>query len=320
MERLIVVSLLVVSVLALSFILIYVFITNPVNILGKVTSTAKLNISVGTGTAPEIVWVNVDSPYLPDLRQGPSNTNITINFTAKDAEGAANLNDSSATVNINRSGEVFRYTPACYKTNTINNYVNYTCNISLFWFDGDGTWTVNASIKDLAQNIVINKTKTLTINTLLGFTSGPGSILFDQINAGATNTSSNNDPLTINNTGNQFIDYNEIEINATNLRGELDNTRRLYSGNFSVGNSTGSNSECYINETLSAKGNATRMNATAGNYVNISQAILPDGNFTIDNGVTGQEQLYFCILLAGSELTPQAYSTLEEGSWTIRAT
>ncbi len=47
-------------------------------------------------------------------------------------------------------------------------------------------------------------------------------------------------------------------------------------------------------------------------------ANLSRGNFTINDGNTGQEIYYFCIKLAGSDLTSQSYSTANEGSWTIK--
>ena len=58
------------------------------------------------------------------------------------------------------------------------------------------------------------------------------------------------------------------------------------------------------------------MNASV--YANISIALLPPGNYTINDKTTGQEELYLCLRQAGSELITQAYSTSQEGAWTIR--
>jgi len=57
--------------------------------------------------------------------QGPSSTNITINFTAYDANGAGDLNDSTAKINI--TGSVMRENATCAKTADFGNYANYTC-------------------------------------------------------------------------------------------------------------------------------------------------------------------------------------------------
>ena len=53
-------------------------------------------------------------------------------------------------------------------------------------------------------------------------------------------------------------------------------------------------------------------------YNDVSGAVLEEGNFTINDNVTGQEQLFVCLTLAGAELSQQAYSTSELGAWTIR--
>jgi hypothetical protein len=99
-----------------------------------------------------------------------------------------------------------------------------------------------------------------------------------------------------------------VQLNTTNLLGETDSSKALYANNFSVGVNTGGSPplEC----------GATTMAASA--YTAIGSASLPKGNFTINDGSTGQEQLYFCLKKAGSELTAQSYSTLNQGSWTLK--
>jgi len=44
-------------------------------------------------------------------------------------------------------------------------------------------------------------------------------------------------------------------------------------------------------------------------FVNVTSTALPVGNFTLNDGSTGQENVYVCLEQAGSELTAQAYST-----------
>ncbi|MEK6827175.1 MAG: hypothetical protein AABX99_01690, partial [Nanoarchaeota archaeon] len=60
------------------------------------------------------------------------------------------------------------------------------------------------------------------------------------------------------------------------------------------------------------------MNKTTGNYANITSTNLTRGNFTADNRINGQEELYFCLKIAGNDLTSQSYSTLNQGVWTIK--
>ena len=51
----------------------------------------------------------------------------------------------------------------------------------------------------------------------------------------------------------------------------------------------------------------------------ISGANLSNGNFTVGDGDTGQEELYLCLRYAGTELSAQSYSTGNEteGLWTV---
>ena len=105
----------------------------------------------------------------------------------------------------------------------------------------------------------------------------------------------------MNNTGN--IDK-WLEVNSTNLVGEQYPSFKLYAGNFSV------------NTTNACEG----IGMSWYSYVNITIAILPAGNFSLNYGneTSGQEQLYYCLEEAGTELEAQAYSTATEGAWTIK--
>ena len=296
------------------------------NITGQATTqTVIVNITIGAGTAPTIIYIfNASLAGGISLNEGPSNTNITINFTANDSDGAANLNDTSARINITKSGEsVARFNSTCSKIATAGAAVNYSCIVPLAWFDIDGIWVINATISDLSGNNASNSSASLTINTLSAFVSGPASMTFATISAGATNQTSDNDPIRLNNTGNQYIYRGKIDINATSLRGETDNSKYLYVGNFSVSNDTGSSRECDI-LSGTAGGSAVNLTNTSGSSFTpingtIINAALQRGNFTVNDG-TAQEDLYVCLRTAGSELSQQSYSTSSLGAWTVRVT
>ena len=272
---------------------------------GKVTSQpVNVNISI-TNTAPTIV--SVSSIPAVNLNEGPVSTTVTMSFVASDADGAGNLNDSSAMVNFTKSAEAVR-TVTCTNVGVVGNTVNYSCSVLMYWFDGAGTWNVTVAVKDLSNALATNSTTTFTVNALTGFVSSPSALTWASLTPGAVNQTSNNDPLLMNNTGNQNISVGNVQLNTTNLRGETDSLKALYANNFSVGVTTGGSppAEC----------GATTMAASA--YTAIGSASLPKGNFTVNDGSTGQEQLYFCLKKAGSELTAQAYSTLNQGSWTLK--
>jgi len=264
-------------------------------------------------TAPNITYVANNTPTIIAIsdngpNEAPAATYVVINFTAYDLDGASELNDSTALVNI--TGDTVRQNTSCAKTQSAGYYANYTCNITMWWWDASMQWNITAFILDNQTNAATNSSAYFYVGKRTAFTISPAVLNWSGISPGATNQTSNNDPIILNNTGNNPIAIDEIGINATNLLGEQDNNYGLWAGNFSVATFTSATfDEC--NET------ATTMNASI--YTNITGASLPKGNHTIGDG-TAQEQLYFCLRKVGSELTAleQAYSTSQTGAWSIR--
>ncbi len=263
-------------------------------------ATFDINISVTSGTAPTIPWVfNSTDLSVSGPNEGPVPTYFIATFTAYDADGFGNLNDGTALINISKSGEETRENASCslvadYQTN----YANYTCNMTMWWWDGTGSWNITAYIVDSSSNPALNSSATTSIGTTTGFEASPTSMNFDPIAPGTTDELSTSNPMLFNNTGNlgQYI-----EVNSTDLVGEANPAYALWAGNFSAKVTNACEGNAMINQT----------------FVNITDNILPTGNYTIADG-TAQEQLYFCLELAGGELIPQYYSTLQEGSWTTK--
>ncbi|MCH7568294.1 MAG: hypothetical protein IIA87_02630, partial [Nanoarchaeota archaeon] len=304
---------------------------NAATVIFNVSFWDVLNYTIGErpdgNNAPQITHVYNDTTQLASgvtLNEGPSSTTLVINFSVNDAEGIGDLDNSTATLNITRSGEPVRFNNTCSQISSqaSGNNANYSCEVIVYWFDLDGEWLINASIKDSAGEFANNNTEVFNINSLTAFVSGPGNLTFGGINTGDINVTSTNDPLLINNTGNQDFADGSIEINATDLIGEENPAFALWSGNFSVGNvSDGSNAECNFGGSGGDSApNATRMNFThaGGNFVTIKLANLSRGNFSVNDGQTGQEELFICLLQVGSEISAQPYSTASQGAWTIR--
>ncbi len=275
-------------------------------ITGKVTQqSVNVNVTI-SNTAPTIASVSAISAV--NLNEGPTSTTVVMSFVASDADGAGNLNDSSAMVNFTRAGEVVRAV-SCTNAGSTATTVNYTCSVPMYWFDGSGTWNVTVFVKDLSNSAASNVSTTFTINALTGFVSSPASLTWASLTPGSVNQTSTNDPIVLNNTGNQNITAGNVQLNTTDLLGELDANRKIYSNNFSVGVTTGGSPpvEC----------GATTMAPSV--YTAIGSATLPRGNFTVNDGSTGQEQVYFCIKKVGSELTAQAYSSDSASrAWTLK--
>lgn len=283
-------------------------------ITGQATRNVGLNITVGI---VKITFVDNNSAsakaIATTLNAGPNPTAVMINFTAYHGSGQEYINDSTATLNISfNGGALSRVNTTCAMIEKGTLYKNYTCNVSMWWYDEAGSWAINASIMDNFSIMTSNRTMNLSIPSLTGFDSGPANLTWSSIGAGSYNSTATNDAMVLNNTGNQYVN---MSINATDLMGEVTTTIGLYSGNFSVSSFTGG-AGCSGATCLECAG--SNMSVAKGNYANITNANLTRGNFTINDNNQGQEQLYFCLRYAGTELTSQAYSTASQGVWTIR--
>jgi hypothetical protein len=304
----------VIVVMLISFVLIVPFISAGFfesawnKITGKASDNQNvlLNISVTSGAPTVYAIYNVTSAIT--LTDAPSPTFVIINFSVTDPDGAVNLNNASAAVNITK-GSGMRSNSSCAVKDYSGNYANYTCNVTLWWWDAGGTdWKISANISDLGANIGINDSKFVTVNTLKGFVMTPSALTFASMPAGSTNKTPTN-YLLLNNTGNTDIGTSGVQINATDLVGETNAGKFLWAGNFSASIYTGGNIECNIT------GSATQM--VNESYTAVTNTILASGNYTINDG-TAQERVYLCLRQVGVELTQQQYSTNTLGSWTVK--
>ena len=269
-----------------------------------------VNVTIAAANNPPQI-VTVFNNSMTSLSSGPneapSYTSVIINFSVTDADGASTLNSSTATINFTRSGETTRQNTSCSQYQSSGNNANYTCNVTMWWWDGGGTWNITAFILDNSSSATSNSSTNFFVGSRTAFVISPTSLSWPGLAPGSSNKTSNNDPLILNNTGNYNISLNEIGINATDLLGETDSNFGIWAGNISVSTFTGSSVEC----------NTSSIKMNSSIFTNITSSILTKGNFTTNNG-TAQEELYFCIRTIGSELTAQSYSTANKGSWTVR--
>ena len=278
-------------------------------ITGKATDeqTVSVNISVTSG-APVIYAIYNQSSAIT-LTDAPNPTFVIINFSVTDPDGAVNLNNASASLNLTKSGEELRYNSTCAVKDYEGDYANYTCNVTMWWWDASGyNWKIYANITDLGANLAINDTQFITVNTLKGFVMTPSVLNFASLAAGSTNQTPTNNIL-MNNTGNVDIGSNGVQINATDLEGETTPGQFLWASNFSASPLTGGNIECNITASATQMVNMS--------YTAVANTILPAGNYTKNDG-TAQEEVYLCLRRVGVELTQQAYSTTSFGTWTVK--
>ena len=142
----------------------------------------------------------------------------------------------------------------------------------------------------------------------------PTALTWASISVTAKNTTSNNDPIYLNNTGN--VNITNVTVTAIDLQGETTRTQYIFAENFSASNATGSSQECNI---AGGAGNASKMrNNTA---IDVNNTLLPVGNNTQNSGNSlgqvGQEELFFCLLEVPPTISSQSYSSSALGAWTI---
>jgi len=276
------------------------------------TGTTGLSISV-TSLAPNVSQIFPLNGSGSITESGVSN--FSFSFNATDPDGADDLNDSSARINLtSSSGDQVRSNVSCgqYGLNLNTSTANYTCVVRIYYFDQAGNWTIRASIADNGAQLIANDSgANFTLFSTLAIVVGPGSLTFPSIAASAVNTTSNNDPIYVNNTGNQNITANNVRVTPITLAGQTTPAFNLSAANFSVSNQTAAfNPEC----------NITTPELANNTVYNIAETILPRGNNSAGTGTgNGVEQVYVCLRATpgASVLPAQTYSATGGAAWTI---
>jgi DNA-directed RNA polymerase specialized sigma24 family protein len=269
---------------------------------GTTRNSSTMGIEEAANNPPTIDWVETIDPIGP---VDDATRSITFNFTATDQEGASDINISTAQARFQLDGEVTRSNLSCVNWSQSGDDVNFTCNISMWYFDkADTGWIINVTIKDNAGEGGENSSTNFSYTKFTGMKISPTSLEWPEVNLTDTNTSSNNDPLVINNTGND--EPLSINITALDLQGEQYTSYYIYAANFTVENASDG-----------CSGAATAMSNDTS--INVTSAILYRGNHSLNynNATSGQEQLFFCLKEIPSENPAQSYSSAF-GAWEIR--
>ncbi len=296
----------------LLFVLMFLPIINSsfldfFRITGKATSgTTSVNITVGN-TPPTIISVDNVSIITPTITEAGS-TQFVFNFTAEDSDGTGDIVSSKAMGQINRTSEAIRSNFSCLaKTNLSTTRTQFECTTRIWYFDAPGIWTINATVQDRGGTTALNMSANLTIKSTLAMVMGPSSLTWPTINLSALNTTASDDPIILNNTGNQNVSLGNVRVQALDLAGETTPTVLLNASNFTVGIATGTNNpECAD----------TRL--ANNTIVGISRVGLISGNNSLayNNFTSGQNTLYFCLAEVTAGVTQQSYST-RGAAWTI---
>ncbi|MBI2451565.1 hypothetical protein HYV50_00635 [Candidatus Pacearchaeota archaeon] len=263
------------------------------------TSTTSLNISV-TNTAPIITFVSAIAATDPTES---STVNIRVNFTANDANGGSDLDRFGGQARFQFTGQTTRSNLSCSNVTGVfsSNNMNFTCTVGMWYFDVPASWTANITINDSANARGENSTTTFTFNTLNAMVMSPTALTWASLSITSTNVGSNNDPITINNTGNKNV--TNVTVTGIDLRGESNGAFAIFARNISVNAVDVSDGFLMLNNSA----------------VQVENATLLRGNNSLNYGneTSGQEQIYFYVEALNPDLTSQAYSTLAGGAWTV---
>mgnify|MGYP006289808109 CR=1 FL=1 len=263
-------------------------LSQDTNVTVNVVGATQVNITVDNSTLSGGVTPVEDS----------SNT-VNVYATVCDPDGVNDINDSATTVSYYKSGETTR-SGSCSLVGDLDAYcANFSCSADLYYWDGYGVWNSNLTANDLGnQTPVSNTSFTFNYQLLRAMVIDPNQINWSAISPGDTDAKADNDPTTINNTGNYD---GTLNVTGLDLYGLSTTTEVFGVDNFTAGIAD----DC----------------ATSGVYLANASSVLVTssdanpGNLTSGGGA-GQEELHYCIPTVPL-LSSQQYSTDQQGEWTI---
>ena len=274
-------------------------------ITGKATSPVYFNVSVTVSGAnkPNVTYLSPISAVTPIEE---NYVNVSFSVSVYDEDGVNDLNTTSvnASFNFSTAGEAVRSSgkpgSCIYVANINTTHANFTCNVTMWYWDLNGTWLVFVQATDLGTGVwATNSSTSFNVSLLKALKVSPANNLtWTSVVPAATcqNASSN---LTVNNTGN----YDGMIYNATafNLIGWSQTTYEIPASNFSI-NIT-ANHRCF-GQTL-ANATTVPINSSAANRGNLSA-----------RNTSGQEELFYFMPLVPS-VASQVYDTRRGGAWVV---
>jgi hypothetical protein len=281
----------VLAALILTFIIITLFFSvlftganaAPTNV------TFTVNLTITGNAAPTISWVQ------SGLSANPVESSariVYVAFNASDNNGYSDLNYNTAKVVLIINGEPHKTSSTCVAYANTSLTMQLNCTVSLQYYDIDGAWTINASINDGGSSHAEDIATTLTYGQLQAIRSNTNAISFGSVSLGTTSGASN-DPLVLNNTGNQ--NFTQINITAYSLIGQSNPSQMINASNL------------YVNASLDNFGDRLANNTVVKlNNASLSRDV---------NGVDNNRNIYFWVNVPSSGLSNQLY--VSGGNWTI---
>jgi hypothetical protein len=266
------------------FILLITLISVPAFYLVKATQSGSFHVYLTlTNANPTITWVNDSVSVTPAI--GTVRT-IYVQFNVTDSNGVDDLNDSSAVIYINYTGETTRSNTSCTAQGNSGYTETYICAVDMQYYDVNGDWTINVSIQDNSAASDNNVSSTLTYGTLTAMELGDNMLNFTAVALGQTAGSPAQNPLQVKNLGNQ----NLVEINVTGY-GLWKSSENISAEAFYVNSSLGATGAGLVNNTAVVVPSATSSRDTSGSednatlyfYVDMPSSGLTEGTFNASN-------------------------------------
>jgi hypothetical protein len=146
----------------------------------------------------------------------------------------------------------------------------YECNITINYYNLPGTWTINATITDLASNAATDTSTGYTNGNTYGITLKTTDVSFSGA-PGTDNIAATQNPQYVNNTGN--VAFNQINLTAYNLQYS---THFIGAGNFTA-NTTSSSGPGHLlvnNTPVTLEGSSIAVSGSRNIYL---YADIPTG-------------------------------------------
>ena len=252
----------------------------------------QVNVNVGNAR-PTIT--NLQAIPNVNLNPAPSTTNVLVTFTARDANGANDLVDATASAQFSNTGEPTR-TGTCSLQSTAGKEKTYQCSVSMSYFDKSGTWTATVNVAD-TKSATAQSSSTLTVNLLRDISINPAIINFPSVAPGDVNIIPT-DITIITNKGNCEAPPGAILATAYDLIGETDSTQNLPAANFRIAGSSQAD--------VCGQGNPL----THSSPTTVTTSALSRGS------AGNTESLSYC-LTSVPEVSSQLYSATGGSSWII---
>ncbi|MFO7872576.1 MAG: hypothetical protein R6U26_02940 [Candidatus Undinarchaeales archaeon] len=258
-------------------------------------------LGVAASNNPNITDLNTDAASYDPTANGT--TTVSIWFLANDGDGYLNLDNTTAELHTNRSaslyGNEWHNNTSCTVVNVDWDTNNYTCTIVMNYYDVNGAWDINVSIKDDEGNFVNNTTETFTYNSLTAMGTNKSSIDFgSSLNIGQQDVAATDDPIGVYNFGNQNL--TKINVTAIGLQGQTHTNYYIPASSFET-------------DTDDVADDSTALvNNTPVQIIDPTPVYINRGNGT-------NESLYFHVDIPSSNIQVQTYNTTGAGTgaWTI---